>query len=423
MLKKVLLSLNFDKNKNLFSNIFSLSTLQIVNYIIPLVSYPYLLRVIGIENIGKLAFVTAVTSYFILICDFGFNFSATKQISDNRFQPLVYSKIFREVLLAKLILVITCFLLLFFAIYTFQIFNDSALLYFLTFGMVIGQAIFPIWFFQGVEEMKHISFINIVSKAIFTFMIFFFVKSDFDYWIVPLLTSLGYLFGGVYGLAVAIHKFNIKFEMPTFKEVFQQYIDGWHIFTSRIYVNIYSSSNIILLGFFTNSTVVGNFSIAEKIIQACTSIFNPVLQAFYPFFANLYKLSPSRFFESFNKLNIVLLSFAIGGALVVLAFASDIVFIVTGSNNSEVVYILYILALTLISSPLGPSFTNGMLVLMKDKALTRVVRNSFFLNFILFLPLVYLFNYKGFAINYVIVQYYTIIHLFLIIHNTKKYII
>lgn len=420
MIKHNFFYIKFVQYKNLFENIFSLSALQIVNYIIPLVSYPYLIRIIGIENIGKLAVVTAVTSYFLLISDFGFNFSATKQISDNRHNPEIYSKIFTEVLLAKLILVVTCFIFLVFAISTIHFFRENAFLFFLTFGMVIGQAIFPVWFFQGIEEMKQISIINIISKVSFTLAIFFFVKTNFDYWIVPLLTSLGYVFGGLYAFFLALFKFKIKFRLPLLKGITQQYVDGWHIFTSRIYVNLYSSSNIILLGFFASPIVVGNFSVAEKIIQAISSIFGPILQAFYPFLANLYRVSRKRFFIFFDKLNLILLIFSFGASLVALVFADEIVSIVTGSSDSNVISIFSILALTIISSPFGPSFTNGMLVLGKDRIFSKIVRNSFFLNFILILPLVYLYNYTGLAVTYVIIQYYTITHLYFILKNSKN---
>ena len=403
MIKRIKLIFTADANKRLSSNIFSLGSLQIANYILPLVTIPYLVRVIGIENFGLLAFVTAVTMYFLLLSDYGFNLSATKQISDNREDLEACSKIFSEVLGVKFILVITSLLVLSFLM-LFEFFNQNTLIYFLTFGMVVGHALFPVWFFQGMEAMKYIAIINVASKTFFTLLIFVFVNEQQDYWMVPLLTSLGFLAAGLYALFIAIKKYKIKVVPPSRHGLMFQLQNGWHVFLSRIYVNLYTTTNIVLLGLLTNNTVVGYYSIAEKILQAFSGLFSPVLQAFYPYLANLYKKSKEQFFELFKKLNLILLVVSTVVALFAGLTADTIVWLIAGEHNENIVVVFTVLAFAIITAPFGPSYTNGLLVLGEAKKVSEVVFYTMLLNMIIVVPLIIYFGAIGLAITWVVGQ-------------------
>ena len=94
---------------------------------------------------------------------------------------------------SKIVLTIVSFLLMIGIVYTIPYFDKHWEIYYLTFGIVIGQTLFPYWFFQGIQEMKFITYFNVMSKTLFTFLIFIFVKTKTDYWLVPLFTSLGYI--------------------------------------------------------------------------------------------------------------------------------------------------------------------------------------------------------------------------------------
>ena len=206
----VLGNLNISReSKRFFSNFLSLGILQGANYIFPLITLPYLVRIIGAEKFGLLAFATTTITYFVIITDFGFNLSATREISINRDNKKKIIEIFSAVFFIKIILLFFAFFLLTFFIIFFQKFKKDALVYFLTFGTVVGQVLFPIWFFQGMEKMKYITFLNIFSKSIFTFSIFVFVKEPNDYLLVPVLTSLGYIIYGIFALFIIKKNFKV----------------------------------------------------------------------------------------------------------------------------------------------------------------------------------------------------------------------
>ena len=183
--------MNIVEKKRFLGNFLSLATLQGLNYILPLLTLPYLVRVLGAEKFGLIAFATAVVGYFIVLTDYGFNFSATREVANYRDDKNKLVEIFSSVMIIKVSLLLISFIILLFLIFFFEKIGNDALLYVLTFGSVVGQVLFPVWFFQGVERMKYITIINIISKTIFTVAIFLLVKQTSDYLLVPLLTSVG----------------------------------------------------------------------------------------------------------------------------------------------------------------------------------------------------------------------------------------
>lgn len=287
MVRKIISNLvNTEEKKRLLSNIFSLGILQGANYILPLLTVPYLVRVLGPDYFGLLAFSSATVAYYSLITEYGFNLSATKQISINRDNKEKINEIFSSVMMVRILLLVISLILINLQVVIFDKFRQDWIVYLVSFGTVLGQALFPIWLFQGLEKMKYITFLNLSSRVFFTISIFIFIQEKEDYIIVPLLTSLGSIIVGVFSLVIAIKTLKIDWSFPSINMIKFQLVDGWHIFMSRIAISLYTISITIILGIFTNNTVVGYFSAADKIIQAVKGIYFPISQAIYPLISN-----------------------------------------------------------------------------------------------------------------------------------------
>jgi PST family polysaccharide transporter len=285
---------NTEDKKRLISNFISLSSLQLVNYVLPLITFPYLVRVLGVEKFGLIAFATATIGYFQILTDYGFNLSATREISINRENKEKVQEIFSSVMIIKFGLLILSFLLLSILVFSFDKFREDWKVYFLSFGMVVGQVLFPVWFFQGMEKMKYITFLNILAKSLFTIAIFIFVNQQSDYWKVPLLSSIGFILAGVLSLWIIYQDWNIRFKFVGFENILRELKEGWYIFISMIAINLYTTSNTFILGLFTNNTIVGYYSAAERIVKAIQGLWSPVSQVLYPYFANIFSTSQEK---------------------------------------------------------------------------------------------------------------------------------
>ncbi|MBC8485991.1 MAG: oligosaccharide flippase family protein [Candidatus Cloacimonetes bacterium] len=338
------------EHKVLIENFTSLSLLQIVNYVLPLIVLPYLIRVLGVEKFGLVMFAQAFIMFFNIIVDYGFNLSATRDISINRDNKEKITEIFSSVIIIKLALIIISFILLSVIVFSFEKFFSDWKLYYLTFLWVIGQALFPIWYFQGMERMKYITFVNITSKVIFTLLIFIVIQNENDYIYVPLLNGLGFMIGGIISLWIIHKNFNQKFKPCSYNVLKQYFVDSSQFFLSRVSVSIYTSSNVFVLGLFTNNIMVGYYSIAEKLYRALQQIYHPIVQALYPHVAKQRNIKLfKKIFSIVTILNIlgVILLFFIGEYIFNILFTTSI-----GGESLGVFHILLMVSLIVVPSML-----------------------------------------------------------------------
>jgi len=413
MLNKLKNIADTEEKKRLVSNFFSLAVLQGANYILPLITLPYLVRVLGVEYFGLLAFATATVAYFNIITDYGFNLTATREISIHRENRDKIVEIFSSVMSIKIFLMFLSFFLLAILVFSFEKFSKDWEIYFFTFGTVIGQTLFPVWFFQGMERMKYITYLNILSKSIFTVAIFIFVKEQSDFYIVPILTSIGFVIAGIWSLVLIKKEFNIYYKFQSIKTLKHYLVDGWHIFLSQINISLFSSSNIIILGLLTNNTAVGYYSSAEKIMRAIAMMQVPITGAIFPYIAKLMETSKDKAILTLKKI------IKFGGviyiliSMLVVVFAQNIINILYGSELNQSVLILQIIAIIPLTIFLNNIFgTQIMLNTKKKKEFSEILFNGAMINIFICSVLSYYFSYIGTAISLLIVELYIMLAMY-----------
>ena len=267
--------------KTVRNNFLSLSVLQILNMFLPLLILPFLVRNLGLENFGLLIFSQAFVAYFILITDYGFNISATREISTHKSDKEYVSKVFYSVFFIKIFLFLVSVVIFSIVIFSFELFRENYLLHYITFSMIIGQILFPIWYFQGIENMKMIAILNVIIKAIYTIMIFLFISSNEDLLYVAGFNSASFIIVGIIAFFMASKNLNfISLDYDYVKSFFKE---STMIFISNFFSSMYSISNSFLLGIFTNNTLVGIYGSFEKIITALKSLYFPLYQALFPY--------------------------------------------------------------------------------------------------------------------------------------------
>lgn len=335
--------LNTDEKKRLFSNFFSLSVLQAANYILPLITLPYLVRVLGPEKYGLIAFSQAFIQYFNILTDYGFNLSATREISIHRDSKEKLNEIFSSVMIIKVVLLVISFIIMTIIVFSFEKFRQDWLIYYLTFGIVLGQVLFPVWFFQGMERMKYITYLNITAKLIFTIAIFVFVTGESDYLKVPIFNSAGYIVAGIISLYLIIKEFKTKLKFCTFEKIKNYFKDSTQFFLSRVSVSIYTSSNTFVLGLFTTNVAVGYYSMAEKLYQAMQYLYTPLTQTLYPY---ITKSKNTKIFKKLFKL-VVLMNLIL--VFVIFIFSSNIFYLLfTEGTSLESIKVFHIFLVVMI---------------------------------------------------------------------------
>ncbi|MDI6818597.1 oligosaccharide flippase family protein [Methanothermobacter thermautotrophicus] len=325
----------------LAENFLSLSTLQVLVYIIPFITLPYLTRVLGVYNYGLVNFAIAFNTYFIIITDYGFNLSAVREISVNREDPHRVSEIFSSVMLIKGILATLSFCILLLVILNIPRFSVNWQVYTFAFGLVIGNVIFPTWFYQGMERMKYITVLNVLTNLIFLAAIFIFIRRPSDYLYVPLLQSMGTLTAGVISQWIIRTRFNVRFHLPPLRTVYETFRDSTQFFLSRVSVSIYTSSNSFFLGLFAGNTAVGYYSAAEKLYTAAQGLYSPLMQVTYPYMA---KTRNRAFHKKVLRYSLILNTILCGG---IILFAPTIIGILFGPQYMPSVNVLRLLAVAL----------------------------------------------------------------------------
>lgn len=322
--------------RTVINNLISLIVLQGLNYLLPLITIPYLTRVLGPTNYGVIIFATSTILYFQILTDYGFNLSATRNISVNKENKHKISEIFSSVMIIKLMLLFLSFIIILFIIRFIPLFSENYKVYLALFLLLVGNVLFPIWLFQGMEEMKYITYINIILKGVSTVCIFIFIKNSNEYFRLALINGLASLFVGVISFAFAIKKFKIKAILPNKATIKQELRDGWYIFTTSFLSNVLANSGPFILGIFTNQTIVGYYGALDKITKAFVGMFAPITQAIFPHINKKFSISYEAGVNEVKRFGKIVISFSIVIAALMILFNKPIVKILCGEE-----YLLY----------------------------------------------------------------------------------
>jgi len=275
----------YQKYESLFHNLSYMTILKVFMLILPLISYPYLIRVTGSDNFGIVVYTLSIMAFFRIFVKFGFEMSAVKNVAQNSDDKKELSKIISSVLILQVIFYIIGFLILFSLIQIFEQFKTYQELLYYAYLLPLCDMLFLVWFFQGIEKMKYITIINTIAGLIGLALIFIFIEDKDDYIFIPLLQAISLLIGSIYSLYLVFKKEDIQFYIPSKDELVFYLKESFPFFISRSSAVFSEEINVILLANFVNMSAVAYYDLAKKIISVFkipNSIINQVL---YPYIA------------------------------------------------------------------------------------------------------------------------------------------
>lgn len=409
--------------ENVFKNFIALGVLQGTNFLIPLIIMPYLITVIGIDGYGFVSFVQAIMIYFYSFTDYGFAITATKEIAVNKEDTVVLSKVFSKVVTTKLFLILLAAILFFPIVYFIPELRKEWLMYTLGFVLVLGQTTLPVWLFQGMEQMKFITYINFSAKILFTLFIFMFINQPDDYPFVLLFFGLGNFISGLFGFWYGIKKFNLSYEMPSFVDIKDEIQKGWSIFLANFSVVSYMNSNIFILGLFTSDLITGYYSLAEKVVMAMRQILVVFSQAIYPHTCQLAEKSHKELKRFFKQIYSGFISLYTIGVLLVFWLSDWIVSILSGESGSQATILLKLLCFSALFVGFNIPANITLLIYDFKKSYLWVMMAGSVLNIILNVILANLLGAKGTAYSVLITEGFIVVGLYLILrvkHSNYK---
>ncbi len=274
-------SINKLVSSKVFKNGIWMYLLQIFNTVIPLITLPYVTRILGTTKYGIFSASFNLVGYLQVVVEYGFAMSATREIALSHTKEKI-NKLFSTIIYARLVLLIGC--IVFSIAYLIFWHPDfvQILSYWLLAIMLLATTIQENWLFQGLEDMKYIAISNIIARTVTMMLIFRFVKGIDDLLIYCFLYAVSPLISNILGLIIAKLKYNIRFVKVNIKDVNKELKRGWYIFTTQFTSKVFGAIGVTFLTFFDTSSTVGIFSAIQKIPNAMILMWNPISTVLYP---------------------------------------------------------------------------------------------------------------------------------------------
>lgn len=389
--------------KRLAGNFISLSVVQGLSILFPLIIFPYLLRVLGVEGFGIFTLIQTFIMYFDLLVSFGFGLTATQQIAAKQNDLISTNRIITGVYIIKLVLFSASLIVFIIAAIFIPYVRDNLILVLVASLYLLGNLLMPDWYFQGIQKMKTITIAALVARCVSLLLIIILVKKSSDIVYAILAIGVGNILAGVTGLGALFTFHPFKWTAPGSAFLKAQFKESGYVFSSIILAPFYSSVNLFILQLFTNPLVVGYYAVVEKIFTAVSMFTAIVNRTFYPHLSQLWETSVATYRSHVQKIT---LGFAAAfiGLSIFLFFGSEFILRIVAGNKSEadinqMAALLQILSIGLIYSPFVSFFFQLMVLQGQKKETIPNIVITVLVNLVTASLAAYYFGATGMAIN------------------------
>ncbi len=393
---------------------------QILVMIIPLITTPYLSRVLGAENIGIYSFTLSVTTYFILFGSLGIAMYGQREIAYLQNDIKKRSKIFFEIFLMRCI-TLSISILIFYIVFCSN--GQYDVYYKILLLELIANVVDISWYFQGLEEFKKTVVRNIIVKLISVICIFVFVKETTDlnkYFIIYVLSNfLGNLSLWMY-LPKYIQKIKLK-ELNLFRHIKPTIM----LFIPQIATQLYTVLDKTMIGIIiSNKAEVGYYEQAQKIVKLLMTIATSLGTVMMPRIAATFASGNHKKIKDYmNKSFSFILLLAFPLMFGIISISKNFVPIFYGKGYEKVIPLMCIISPIIVliglSNVIG---TQYLLPTKKQNKYTLSVVIGALLNFILNLILIKYFASIGASIATVIAEFAVTTTQFILVKNEIKFL-
>lgn len=269
-------------NRGIIENYFFMTILQVLNSFFYLLIYPYLIRSLGASGYGLFVFATSISTYFGFIISFGFDFPATKAIAESVGSKIKTSYILSCIFTAKVWIGVIVALIFSILLFLIPLFREHQLLFVLCFVNVYGVILFPQWFFQGIQQMKVVTGIQLLFKLLSLPLIFITVKNNADLNMYALIVTLSTLLGAIVAFVLLRIRYRLTIRFVKLSCLRNWFRDAWPFFLSNSAGMLKEQSIPIIIGAFFGMKEVAIYDLANKLIIVPRTIFVSINGALFP---------------------------------------------------------------------------------------------------------------------------------------------
>lgn len=314
-----------------FKNGIWLTILQIVNTVMPIITIPYITRILGASEYGIFSIALNWILYFQVFVEFGFGLSGARKVALLKLnEQKKLNNIYNNIISSRIILLIISFVLLnviaFFSKFNIRVYISMIILFIMIFGTTFQLT----WLFQGKQDMKFITIINVTSRLISFILIFILVKNSKHLYLYCLLYSITILISSFISNIIAYKKYDLKFKFSNLKNIKNEMDEGKYLFASSAMTKVFSGFGITVLGIISTTTITGIYSAIYKIPYVLTMIFSPVSQAIYPYVSSKFNSGVNNGLNTIKKICIPILLLFCVPAIIVILFSKLVVNFVFG---------------------------------------------------------------------------------------------
>jgi polysaccharide transporter, PST family len=340
-----------------------------------------------------------------LMIEFGFNLSATREVSRQRHSPANCRDVMAGVLGAQALLSIVAIGLAAIAAPHFSLLHNQPKLVVAGLIYAVAQGCTPLWFFQGLERLRLAASLEIAAKSAALCGVFLFVRFPQDGWKVVLLQAMAAGVSTVAGIALAVHSFGFRF--PNYHSIRNALQRGWPMFVFRSAESLYGIGNTFLLGLFAPAAVVGYFATAEKITKAMFGLLNPIRDSLYPRLSYLAASSEQAAAKLARRAITLMVSAGFFLATILFALAPWFIGLLAGPNFAPAVPVLRLYSV--LPLMLSITYSVGLQWLLptgRDRAVNRIILGGGCVNLVLSCLLAPRFGAMGMATSVLLSELY-----------------
>lgn len=269
------------ESKTIAKNTTMLYIMNITKIVLPLVTLPYLTRVLSKECYGTVSYVKAIMQYMQVVVDFGFLLSATKDVVNSKGDKTELENVVGNTLLAKLLLVMAALAVLSVMIVLVPILRHNILFTLLSFAVVAMTCLLMDFLFRGLEEMHVITIRYVLMRSIAAVLTFVFVRSDADMLWIPLLDIIGSA-AAILLVFAEMKKRNIGIRTEGIGKAFEKLKESAVFFLSGMAATTFNALNTLLIGILVDAAHVAEWSVCMQMVTAVQSMYTPITDGIYP---------------------------------------------------------------------------------------------------------------------------------------------